>query len=694
MSYGFQGLPASPGQPMLAAKVDMSPPSRRRFAQWLLADPDIPGPRTWLEGILLPFYLLVAFSGFQLVLPAPASFGPPPPVWLDLFALGVAALGVVYPSRYVSLSGLGVFWLATGITEWVHGSQGTQAVANWLTLIVIAVLDLVFLGFGIFVEHQRANGVRTRAQVKRFEDYTTRTGAFLIDPLAKLRAAPPLTLPGSLGTTTLSGMRPLEVSRHFDSALEASINGGFHQWLKIRGLGASVGIGRFALGVSGSRGQGAGTIDLAAQGTIREDIVNDSYTALLAGDGPDFQDVTRLVAPSATAIQDYVRELIWGWQRSLTVNSRAELVVRANLDGLADKLTCETSYVGDRLDSLAKFGAHATTTTVSVVGAPIGDHAILAGAVQFAQDGEWYQIFPIALVNAIVDLMNGRLPTPPPAPPTVPPHGPSRSDQPTPDARRPAAIPEPSSNGATAAGLAIASVGRLSISHGGTELTAALTQKPVASYLWLYLLARALRNPKDTIGRGALADETFPNLDPKQQRTRLRQRLSDMQATLPRSVAECVVLDGDRVHFDLDACRSDVADLRAWATSVASLRAPMDDAQLTEAATLVDRVGNGMFLPDWEALDVKVTGGKSGAASVVDDVRTDVDRWRAALLIAVSDSYIARNRAALGVPYLERVIAQHPDNDLATRKLIAAYLESGDTAKAAALDPALAKARR
>ena len=693
MSYGFQGLPALPRQPMLAAKVDMSPPSRRPFARWLLADPDIPGPRTWLEGILVPFYLLVAFSGFQLVFPASSSFGPPPPVWLDVLALGVAALGVVYPSRYLSLTGLCVFWVATGITEWGHGSQGTQAVANWLTLIVIVILDLVFLGFGIFVEHERAKGVRTRAQAKRFEDYTTRTGAFLIDPLAKLRAAPPLTLPGSLGTTTLSGMRTLEVSRHFDSALEASINGGFHQWLKLRGLGASVGIGRFALGISGSRGQGAGTIDLAAQGTIREDIVNDSYTALLAGDGPDFQDVTRLVAPSATAIQDYVRELIWGWQRSLTVNSRAELVVRANLDGLADKLTCETSYVGDRLYSLAKFGSHAPTT-VSVVGAPIGDHAILAGAVQFTPDGEWYQIFPIALVNAIVDLMNGQLPTPPPAAPTVPPQGPSRSDQSTPDAIRPVAVAELSSNGATPGGLAIASIGRLSISHGGTELTAVLTQKPVASYIWLYLLARALRNPKDTVGRGALADETFPNLDPKQQRTRLRQRLSDMQATLPSSVAECVMLDGDRVHFDLDACRSDAADLRALATSVAFLRTPMDDAQLREAETLVARVGNGVFLPDWEALDVKVTGGKGGAASVVDDVRTDVDRWRAALLVAVSDAYIARNRAALAVPYLERVIAQHPDTDLATRKLIAAYLESGDTAKAAALDPALAKARR
>jgi hypothetical protein len=77
--------------------------------------------------------------------------------------------------------------------------------------------------------------------------------------------------------------------------------------------------------------------------------------------------------------------------------------------------------------------------------------------------------------------------------------------------------------------------------------------------------------------------------------------------------------------------------------------------------------------------------------TVVDDVRTDVDRWRTGLLVAIAESFIARNRPGLAAPYLEHVVSQHPDNEPATRKLIAAYLESGELARAAALDPAPAK---
>ena len=537
--------------------------------------------------------------------------------------------------------------------------------------------------------------MRIQVETDVFNDYQARMAAFLPGPLASLRANPLRTLPGAPGTTTVTGLRAVEVSRHFDSALEASINGGFNQWMKTRGFGGNIGIGRFSFGLSAGRAWGAGTIELAAQGTIREDIVNDSYTAVLERDSSDSPDVIRLVVPAAIGIQDYVRQLIWGWQRSLSINSRAELAVRIYLDGLADEVISETSYVGDRLSSLAKLGREARAS-ISVVGAPIGDHALLAGAVQFNPEGEWFPLFPIAMVNAIVDLMNGRLPTPPtpPTPPLLPPQQPAPAQPASQNGQLVEAAVEATANGSTHAGLSIASIGRLAVIDDGSDLTAVLTQKPVASFLWLYLMARAIRNPKDTLGRGALADEAFPNLDPKQQRTRLRQRLSDLQATLPRSIADCLVLDGDRISFDLGACSVDAVDLRNWAQRVAALRGPLDETQLREAAVFAHGLGDGVFLPEWEALDAKVTGSRGSASAVVDDVRTDIDRWRVGLLIAMADSYIARNRPALAIPYLEWVVNRRPDNELATRKLVAAYLESGETGKAAALDSALANARR
>jgi DNA-binding SARP family transcriptional activator len=685
MNHGNQGWSALSLPNMLAAKVG-SALSIRRVGNWLVADADTPWPRTGREWLLVPFYVLVALTALQLI-PSP-DFAHAAPSWLLLVAMVVGALGVLYPSRNLAVGAVCAFWLAAGTVV------ALQPPGYWIIYLPIVVVGGLFVVLSTWVDKGRMPFMRRRRDAQHFDDYLGRMAAFLPGPLAALRSNPPKTLPETAGTTTLTGQRSVEVSRHFDSALEASINGGFHQWMKNRSLGLGVGIGRFSLGASAGHGWGAGTIELAARGTIREDMVNDSFTAVLERDGSDSPDVTRLVVPAAIALQDYVRQLVWDWQRRLTINSQAELAVRIHLDGLADALVCDTSYVGDRLSSFARLGRGAPAT-VSVVGAPIGEHAVLAGAVQFTPDGEWYQLFPIALINAIVDLMNGRLPTPP-APPTLPTSG------------RGSPMEPPSHNGefhetskeaapatlGTESHLKVSTIGRFSISLDGADLTGALSQKPVASFLWLYMLMRALRNPKEALSRAALADEAFPNLDSKQQRTRLRQRLSDMQATLPHGVADCLRLEGDRVRFDLETSQVDAVALRRWAATIATLRGPMDDAELSEAAVLVDGLADGAFLPGWEALEAKVTGAKGSASAVVDDVRSDVDRWRAAVLIGIADAYVARNRSALAVRYLERVVQQHPDNELATRKLVAAYLDSGQPAKAAELDAAVAKPRR
>ena len=96
-----------------------------------------------------------------------------------------------------------------------------------------------------------------------------------------------------------------------------------------------------------------------------------------------------------------------------------------------------------------------------------------------------------------------------------------------------------------------------------------------------------------------------------------------------------------------------------------------------------------MFLPDWEALEQKVTSGRSGAGGVIEEARGEVDRWRVEVLIAIADSYAARSRPGTAIPYLERVLRNHPENELATKKLVAAYLETGQTDRAGQLQKAL-----
>src|SRR5439155_24419050 len=124
-----------------------------------------------------------------------------------------------------------------------------------------------------------------------------------------------------------------------------------------------------------------------------------------------------------------------------------------------------------------------------------------------------------------------------------------------------------SSNGQAATALNITTVGHFSIQVGDDDQTTELVAKPVASFVWLYLLARAIRNPRDVISRAALADEVFPGLDPKQQRTRLRQRLSDFQSSVPAPLANTIVTEGERMRFNLQGLAIDAMKLRTCASA-------------------------------------------------------------------------------------------------------------------------------
>src|SRR5207248_5326668 len=218
------------------------------------------------------------------------------------------------------------------------------------------------------------------------------------------------------------------------------------------------------------------------------------------------------------------------------------------------------------------------------------------------------------------------------------------------------------------ASLMVATIGQFTLQKGADDLTTALTQKPLMTFLWQYLLARAVHNPRDVISRAALADEVFPTMDPKLQRTRLRQRLSDLQTSLPSELAKLVLSEGERVRFDPDGTLVDATMLRAAATSIAASKAPLSELELKDLEALASAVGDGAFLPEWEALEQKVTAGRSSVSAVIEDARADIDRWRIALMLAIAEAYAARVRPTAAIPYLERAVRSHPENELATKK--------------------------
>jgi DNA-binding SARP family transcriptional activator len=669
-------LPFWPKPSMLRATMAYGGGRGGRAAHWLLGDLTPPVPRSLSELLLWPFYALVLFWAMFLALTAS---GPTVAALIGSAVL-IGLVGLAYPSRRIVAGAVILFWWAVVLV-----GPAIDGLRVWMGLVAL-ILTGLYVRYVDKVERQRDREFHATLAARERARHDRSMVAFLPVPLETLRADLPLTLPGVAATREVDRLKVVELNRHFDSQLEASINGTLDEFTRDKGWNIGIGFGPFGASRSISQGFGHGDLNLGLHGTMQEDWAHENFVAVFETQPGDEADVFRLIVPSDPAVHKYVQNLLWSWQRDLGVDSAAELLVRRALYDLPDRVVSDASYVADRLTSILQMEPSARPE-LSVVGTAMGGHALLGGAIQFGRDGRWYQLFPVAIVSALVDLMNGRVP--PPSPKLAAPSE-RLAEVSAPHATTP--VPG-SSNGQAASAVSIATVGRLSIQVGDADQTTELVAKPVASFVWLYLLARAIRNPRDVISRAALADEVFPGLDPKQQRTRLRQRLSDFQGSVSSPLASCLVLDGERVRFNLDGATIDALRLRSSASAVSDSNGALEESRLRDLEALVGSVGDGMFLPDWEALEQKVTSGRTGAGGVIEEARAEVDRWRTEVLIAIADGYAARSRPGNAIPYLERVVRSHPENELATKKLVAAYLETGQTGRAAQLHKGTLAAR-
>jgi hypothetical protein len=101
------------------------------------------------------------------------------------------------------------------------------------------------------------------------------------------------------------------------------------------------------------------------------------------------------------------------------------------------------------------------------------------------------------------------------------------------------------------------------------DLTTALLRSRVHSWIWLFLLMRAVANPQTRISRAELADELTPGLSNDRQRKRLRDRLSDLFAELPPPLKLPTMVEDEFLRFDLDTCSVDLVTLLGLACECA-----------------------------------------------------------------------------------------------------------------------------
>lgn len=637
-------------------------------------------PPTLHELIFLPVYLLYLLIGLLgLVIKD----------WAGIPYLIVGLFGVLYPTRKLVVV-LSTALAALLVVAWFYGLHVDYSQpATWLVLspVWIPAVAVVIGGAVLawWADGKRQQTVAERARVARLAASEPADLERITRVLRRFKTEPPLNLPGLAGTITITDLIAGELNRRFDTHLEAAINGSLDHHLRTRSLGLGVSYGRLSLGGAFGSIRGFSSVELGVGGTTHEDLTGDSFMAVLEKRGPDGGDTLRLVVPSGEACRDYVRQMLHTWQRSLGINSKRELAVRVGADGLPERVAADSSYVGDRLASMARM-APSERPLISVVGLSIDDHTVLGAGIRIGE-GPWLQLFPAATLAQLTELASGVEPVPPPPPPAIPPLGPQPATEATTVVVAANGSGAASVNGSepAAASLRVTTIGGLQLRVGDDDVTRNLSQKPVLIVLWLYLLARALRSPRDSISRAALADELFPGLDPERQRARLRDRLSDLQNLLPPALARCIVAEADRVRFELGQCDVDVAQLKAAGESLSMSKGIVDPPVIAQGELVVASIGDGEFLPEWEAYEAKLTGGRSGTSEVVDQVRAVVHRSLTDLLLGLAEAHMARRQTDLAIPLLERARHAQPDNEGAAKQLIAAYLLTGQTSRAEAI---------
>lgn len=214
---------------------------------------------------------------------------------------------------------------------------------------------------------------------------------------------------------------------------------------------------------------------------------------------------------------------------------------------------------------------------------------------------------------------------------------------------------EPVTDAGNPTHLRIRTFGPLALQQAGPDYAPALLAKPVLAFIWLLLFIRGLLEPRGRVDRGWFAEEFSPGHSPEKQRKRLRDRLNDMlYRDLPEALAARLVATRQDLGLDLERTSS-----------------------LTET--------EGEFLAGWEQIEQEANGGRGAAPEYVRALREAAESAKVDILGAVAANYLARQQPAKAISLLEQALERQPEREDVAWKLVAAYLETGQHARAANL---------
>jgi len=232
-----------------------------------------------------------------------------------------------------------------------------------------------------------------------------------------------------------------------------------------------------------------------------------------------------------------------------------------------------------------------------------------------------------------------------------------------------------------AAHVSIKTMGRLRIEVNDRDLTSRLNEQPRLEFLFSYLLARAIRGAAAPIDRPALADEVAPGIPAANQLDRLRKQISALKSTLGPEGKRLLQVNSTQVRLDLSSVHIDIVHLEQMARLVGRRKALIDADLVDQIRALLEETA-GEFLAGFAELEQQVTGGRGTASQIVDEARVVIFGWRADLVQALAVYNEAAGHPHASIAHLKSALGQSPQRQDLARLLIAAYLQTGQTARA------------
>jgi predicted house-cleaning noncanonical NTP pyrophosphatase (MazG superfamily) len=166
------------------------------------------------------------------------------------------------------------------------------------------------------------------------------------------------------------------------------------------------------------------------------------------------------------------------------------------------------------------------------------------------------------------------------------------------------------------------------------------------------------------------------------QRERLRKQLYDIQNDIAPALAAVVRTNRSDVWMDLKDAEFDVASLRQLGERIREREFMLDSKLAEEVRRMLLTTGDQEFLAGFEELENKVTQARGTAAEVVMQARETIAALRADLASALAEYHDAAGHPDAAIPVLRSAQNALPHRQDLARRLVVAYLKTGQAALA------------